>query len=210
MEFKSVIGSHHLIEPIGYGIVRKVVKRGAPVRSAAEQFMIHSLAYTFVHPHIKTVKPICVESPRAYTMEQIYEGLLIPESDYQKHSELYVGLMEFQQFMAVRGYWPWGYKILWNGHTCFILDFSNFGTIDRDRIQFPKDKHRRTVGDVDDRFPLVIRPESPALTLELVSSMGTSLEPVNPTLNLILDMEKIEDWEVMEMVDGYYADLLSS
>lgn len=221
MEFKAVYGSHHVLEPLGYGIMRKTVKRRAPVRSAVEQYSIHNLAYMFHHPHLKTVKPLELESARSYTMEQLYEGVIIPERDYSKFPDLFVGLMEFQQYMAHRGYWAWGYKVIWNGKVCILLDYSRFGTIDRDRVRFPGERVLRSVDNIEERFHLVAPLPAPTpapmsledqlrAPLQASGSVPSTLSIIQPAItHITVDMDKIEDWGFTVINDDYF-DFLSS
>jgi hypothetical protein len=192
MEFKAVYGSHHMIEPLGYLQVRKRINRGAHVRSAKEQFMIHSLAYEYKHPHITTVKPLMVESAKSYIMEELPDfARIIPETSYNIHIDLFTGLMEFQQFMVQRGYWPYGYTVMLvpSVDKCYILDYSQFGTIDRDRVRFPGEPYLRTTCDIEDRFPLAVGPPA--------ESLGPMTSPL-----LDLTLEKIDELEELGLMDA--------
>jgi hypothetical protein len=224
MEFKAVYGLHHVLEPIGYGILRKTIKRGAPVRSSTEQFAIHSLASMFSNPYIQVVKPLNLESSRSYTMEHIWEYVVIPEQEYSKFPNLFVALMEFQQYMALRGYWAWGYKVLWNQQKCYIVDYSRFGTIDRDRVRFPDERGLRSVENIEERFHLVAVPAAPADPVantvaapSLEEQLRAPIRAINPALPstplvsyLEVDFEKIEDWGLTLIDEEYFASISST
>lgn len=149
MEFISISGKNHILTPIGYNVVRKTIRRGAKVRSAVEQFAIHTTAYTFRSPLIYMPQPIAIESSRAYTMQHILEGTVIPACDYFKHPSLFIELHLFKLFMMQHNYWPHGYNIIQYKTVYILYDFSLFGIIDRDYIKFPKIASVYTLEEAD-------------------------------------------------------------
>jgi hypothetical protein len=151
MEFTSVLGSCHLLEPIGYNQVRKMIVSRF-VRSAVEQWEIHSLALHFESPVLYIPKLYNLESAGAYTMEQFYDGKLLNTDEYYGHAFLMSELERFKRYMISCGYWPFGFKVFHDGrHGRYILiDFSRFGTIDGGQVKFPKIKKLFTLQEAED------------------------------------------------------------
>lgn len=195
MEFTSVLGSSHLMMPIGYNQVRKMIISRF-VRSAVEQWEIHKLALLFESPLLYIPQLYNLESAGAYTMEQFYEGQLLAPEDYYYNSFFMSELERFKRHMIECGYWPFGFKVFHdNRHGRYILiDFSRFGSIDRGRIRFPKIKQIFTLEEAEDTlwtyYPVKTQPvyeelkedleentEVQMLSLDDLCSSLTSLYP---------------------------------
>ena len=151
MEFTSVRGSCHLMEPIGYNQVRKMIV-SRYVRSAVEQWEIHSHALRFESPVLYIPKLYNLESAVAYTMEQFYEGKLLHHEEYYGHSFFMSELERFKRYMIDCGYWPFGFKVFHDSRRgrYILIDFSRFGTIDRRQVRFPKIKQMFTLDEAED------------------------------------------------------------
>ena len=111
MEFRSVMGSHHLIQPIGYGLVRKIRRRGAPVHSAREQFLIHQEVYEFRSPILFIPKPVFQEGD-GYTMEEFATYSVLPTDCIGMVPALVAELRRLRDFLVPRGIYPLGFAIL--------------------------------------------------------------------------------------------------
>ena len=154
IEYVAAYGSHHIIEPIGYNIVHKIIKRRAPVRSAPEQYDIHKIAEGFVSDIITIPKVHNLVSRQSYTMEHIYDTVKVNPDDYMRIPNLFVALLEFQQFMTERGYWAYGYSVLATLDKYYLVDFSGFGAIDGYYVKFPKNATVHRLCDLQGYFEL--------------------------------------------------------
>jgi len=125
--FVAIQGSNHILEPLGYGILRKTVKRGSKVLSAADQFQIQQIASLFESPVFHVLPPIKLESQRSYTMPQLLDIHLI---DLEAHGEFFHReFYRFCQFMISEGYFPYESKVFYSLCKLYIIDFSHYGTI---------------------------------------------------------------------------------
>jgi hypothetical protein len=111
MEFRSVMGNHHLIEPIGYGLVRKTRRPRAPVRSAKEQFLIHQEVYEFDSPILFIPKPVAQEGD-GYIMEEFVAYSVLPTDCIGMVPALVAELTRLRDFLVPRGIYPLGFTIL--------------------------------------------------------------------------------------------------
>jgi len=125
--FVAIQGSNHVLEPLGYGVIRKTVKRGSKVLSAADQFQIHQIASLFQSPLFTILPPLVLESQRSYTMPYLldinYLGLEAQIGYFQREYN------RFCEFMISEGYFPFGSKVLYSQGKLHIIDFSHYGTI---------------------------------------------------------------------------------
>jgi hypothetical protein len=137
-EFVGAIGQHSIIHPLGYGKVLKRIHRGAPVRSAVEQHMIHSIAADFSSPLIHIPKVYELIDTRSYTMEYLLPGgVLVSSENYVSFPSLIRELNKFFYHMFSNGYFPYNFTILYYPNNTFALfDFSEFGSVDNGLIQF--------------------------------------------------------------------------
>jgi hypothetical protein len=151
MEFTSVLGSCHLMIPIGYNQVRKMIISRF-VRSAVEQWEIHKLALLYESPLLYIPQLYNLETAGAYTMEQFYDGKLLKDEDYYVHSFFMSELERFKRHMIACGYWPFGFKIFHDNRSgrYILIDFSRFGSIDRGRVRFPKIQKIFTLEEAED------------------------------------------------------------
>lgn len=185
MEFLSVEGKNHIIEPVGYNIVRKRIKRGKMLRSAYEQYAIQGAASEFRSAHLCIIPPIRCESEFAYTMQQIYQGRIIPPVEYFTRFDLYIDLCKFKIFMLERGYMLRGFFIMevaTNFYT--LLDFSRFGIVAGGRIRFPKDPKTYTLLEAEVAFGL-FNPPTPVYK-SLGGSFGLLEHPTEDIENIFL------------------------
>jgi hypothetical protein len=179
MEFTSVLGSCHRLEPIGYNQVRKMVVSRF-VRSAVEQWEIHKLALLYESPLLHIPQLYNLESAGAYTMEQFYEGSILSPEDYYFHSFFMSELERFKRHMVDCGYWPFGFKVFHDSRRAryTLIDFSRFGSIDRGRVRFPKIQKVFTLEEAEDTlwtyYPVKMQPVYEELKedLEEVSMMS--------------------------------------
>jgi len=102
--FVAIQGSNHVLEPLGYGVIRKTVKRGSNVLSAADQFQIQQIASLFQSPIYTILPPLKLESQRSYTMPYLWDV-------YHFQLESHNGIIteeyhRFCEFMIREGYYP--------------------------------------------------------------------------------------------------------
>lgn len=161
MEFTSIVGSQHTIEPIGYHQLRKKLRSDVKlvVRSIKEQFLIHSLASDFQSTRIVIPSPLRIESATSYIMDMIYHFVPLNPSTYVNFPELFDELIRFKNYMYIRGYFAAGFTILHHPEvSMFVLvDFSQFGTIDSNFVMFPKIKQKYTILEAETQFGLAGR-----------------------------------------------------
>jgi len=150
MDFRSIQGKNHLIEPIGYCQVRKTKKIGAQVRSTTEQFLIHEIAYEFVSPILCIPKPTRLDET-SYCMEQIWGGTVLPSQAVPFFPQLVSELRRFKEFLITKNIYPIGFTIHqinnesiegW-ARSCAtplysLVDMSFFGIIQGSRVSIPK------------------------------------------------------------------------
>ena len=222
MEFISYVGSQHILEPIGYDYVRKRKRRDVHgvVRSIHEQFQIHSLAVDFSSKKIYIPKPIQIESRESYTMELVYLSKRIDPSMYTNDPELFDELIRFKNYMYMRGYFAAGFSILQHPHIpIFILvDFSQFGTIDKYFVMFPKLRQKYTILEAEQQFGLLgrdivtesfkkkhIAAKSPLVLPILHTSipellLADTADDHESAMNSIIYKDEIIDWDKIETI----------
>jgi len=125
--FVGIQGSNHVLEPLGYGVIRKTVKRGSKVLSAADQFQIHQIASLFQSPLFTILPPLELESQRSYTMHYLWD--IFPFNLETQGELFHREYHRFCEFMIREGYLPFGSKILCSEGRLHIIDFSHYGTI---------------------------------------------------------------------------------
>ena len=159
MEFNSIVGNQHTIEPIGYNQVRKKLRSDVKlvVRSIREQFLIHSLASDFQSKSIIIPSPLRIESSKSYVMDMVYNLSPMNPSDYTLLPELFEELIKFKNYMYVRGYFAAGFTILHHPEVSIyaLVDFSQFGTIDYNFVMFPKIPTKYTILEAETQFGLI-------------------------------------------------------
>ena len=157
IEFKVRQGLHHLLTPIGDGKLHKqIVGHTGTIRSATEQYTIHSAAAEFSSDLLRVPKLYGLVNHRSYVMEHIYGGFNYPKNCYHLHPLLVEELEKFSVFMKQRGYYPYGYSVLQTEINRFVLvDFSGFGTIDRGFVSFKHNKAPLSIDDVDIHYGLI-------------------------------------------------------
>lgn len=127
-EFVGAYGHHHILSPIGYGRMLKTVIRGTPVRSAAEQFVIHSIATHFCSNLIRIPAVYELMNRNSYVMEHMMCGHFVSPVQYKCDMRLMYALNEFFRHMLREGYFPYNFTLLANPDgTYTLLDFSQFG-----------------------------------------------------------------------------------
>lgn len=136
-EFLGAIGQHHVISPIGYNKVVKSVRRGAPVRSAAEQHAIHTVAAQFFSP-ILVIPPVFeLLDNYSYVMYHVPPGQYVRPSIFKSNMQFLSELNRFYKHMMAEGYYPFNYTILYHeSGQLTLLDFSQFGTLNNGMIKF--------------------------------------------------------------------------
>lgn len=156
MEFTSIQGKRHLIEPIGYNIVRKKILPGKMLHSAVTQFEIHRKAFEFKSNLLFIPEPLTIESAYSYTMKQIYEYRILTVNEYIQHIAFFLELCRYKQFMIDAGFWPRGFTVACNSVGQFMLfDFSDYGIIDKGYVKFPREKVRYTLDAADAKFSIL-------------------------------------------------------
>jgi len=153
MEFLSIETNNHILRPIGYGLIEKYVKRGAPVRSAAEQFTIQRDATEFVSELLYIPKPINLNS-RSYTMEFMRDIMFVPEECYSMSELLLRELIRFTAFMIHKHYFITSCNVYYDcNHNRFVVfNFSQTGFIDNMRVRFPHDTNTYSIYEADMRY----------------------------------------------------------
>jgi hypothetical protein len=185
MEFNSISGTNHLLQPLAYNRVRKIILQGRKVRSAVEQFTIHTFARDFRSSLIYFPEPYEVDGPRSYTMQMIIDGDVVKPADYFKHPALFFELARFKEFMMRQHFWPFGYNIIKYKAVYILFDFSLFGTIERGLVKFPKIARRIPLAEAETAFQAWAG----------VPSM------------LFLQMDEPIDKELLEKIETYYGDI---
>ena len=144
--FRAKRTPRHMIEPIGYGLLRKTVNRGAAVNSAVDQFNIHCIASEFRSKWLHILPPHSHDSPRSYILQEHvdcepFSGKIISEltSYYDDLDEDYTA---FKRHMMKEGYFVRGFTILTQSTTflqppLYVIDFSLFGCIQESLVRFP-------------------------------------------------------------------------
>jgi len=137
---------NHLIEPIGYGLIRKTVKRGAHVNGAVDQYRIHEIAADFRSEWIQVPAVGSQDSLRSYTMTECVDcdrlpSTMIPEL-YACIEELDADYVKFKCYMMREGYFVRGSSFLRKQTTftrppIFVVDFSLYGAIQEGLVRFP-------------------------------------------------------------------------
>jgi len=153
MKFLSIETEHHILRPIGYGLVEKYVKRGAPVRSAAEQFTIQADASQFESAILYIPKPVALES-RAYTMPMIYNAIRVPIPYYSMCKPVLYEIVRFIGFMLKRNYFLHSFTILYDmtQERFALIDFSHCGFIQGTAVRFPQDENTYSIDEADARY----------------------------------------------------------
>jgi hypothetical protein len=182
MDFRSVQGKHHLIEPIGYCQVRKTKKVGAKVRSTTEQFLIHEIAYEFESSILCIPKPIRLEET-SYCMEQIWGGTGLPPRAIPFFPLLVYELRRFRDFLISKNIYPAGFTILQIDKECIegwsrpcanplyaLVDMSCFGIIQGPWVSIPKLSIVR-LEDMNTCFELFLKnPEDTSLNEQVLDN----------------------------------------
>lgn len=131
--YVSIHGSNHLLEPIGYSVMRKTVTQGAKVLCAADQFEIHQIASMFQSPLFTIDPPIEIDSPSSYTMRHIHDAYPFP---LITHGGLFQEeFTRFHDYMIREGYFPLGNTILFSDGRLYIIDFSQYGMIQTSTLE---------------------------------------------------------------------------
>lgn len=141
--YRALRTNSHLIEPLGYGVLKKTVKRGAAVHDATEQFRIQSIAALFESRWFTVATPLRIESPRSYTMAEVVDCYVLSRSEFvtcmDECPELNDEWSRFVLYMIKEGYFVRGVKVVRCGDTIpfRILDTSLFGLVQQDLVKFP-------------------------------------------------------------------------
>jgi len=153
MKFLSIETDHHILRPIGYGLVEKYVKRGAPVRSAAEQFTIQLDATQFESHILYVPKPVAFER-RSYTMPMISKGFYVPSQYYSTCKPLLYEIVRFIGFMLKRHYFLHSFTIIYDTiqERFALLDFSRCGFIQGTAVRFPRDDNTYSIDEADTKY----------------------------------------------------------
>lgn len=138
MAFNAIQGSRHIIEPVGYNLVRKIVRPGQYTRSAREQYEIHEHAVQFPSAILRVPPVHTLESRQSYIMYEIpLNCVRIPNDTHGDHPVLIAELIQFYDYMASFGYFAYGFTIFQTGSAYILLDFSQFGSIQGEYVRFP-------------------------------------------------------------------------
>jgi len=138
--------ARHLIEPIGYGLLRKTVRRKALVNAATDQYEIHKVAADFRSTWIRVPPPCSLDSTYSYTMTECEDCDALPESVV---SDLVCALdavdtdfAAFKCYMMNEGYFARSNRFLRKRTTFtqppfYLVDFSLYGHIQGGLVRFP-------------------------------------------------------------------------
>jgi hypothetical protein len=142
--------ARHVVEPIGYGLLRKVVRRKAlptnRVNAAADQYEMHAIAAEFRSTWIRVPPPCSLDSPHSYTMAEVEDCDALPDSVV---SDLVCVLDTFEAefsafkcYMMREGYFARGNRFLRKRTTYgeapfYLVDFSLYGHIQGGLVRFP-------------------------------------------------------------------------
>ena len=178
MEFLSTEGKNHILQPIGYNIIRKRIKPGKMLRSAVEQFAIQEIAHNFKSDVLYIPKPITLESNYAYTMEHVYGGIKVPPSEYYKCIPLYLELCRFKYYMLENNFVPRDFTLIAHpSQRVILVDMSKFGIVQDHHVRFPKDSQLYTLLDAEKQYGLLfscmICIENDAIALSLIDEGET-------------------------------------
>ena len=145
--YRALYTQNHVIEPLGYGIVKKTVRRGARVHSGLEQYRIQSIASLYESKWFSVPKPLTLElSSKSYAMPEVIDGHVMSRSEVMAYMDLSGDLelawTQYILYMIKEGYFVRGSRILrCNEGTPFqILDVSLYGTIQGDLVKFPDER----------------------------------------------------------------------
>jgi len=136
----------HLIEPLGYSLLRKTVKQGARVNAAADQFTIHTIASDFRSQWVCVPDAHSMDSARSYTMSECVDCELLPDALASELFGFFLELNEdyiaFKQYMMREGYFVRGGSFLrkttsFTRPPLFLVDFSRYGSIQGNLVRFP-------------------------------------------------------------------------
>jgi len=134
-QFRNIYGSHHIIYPHDGGqVIKRIVRRG--MRSAREQYEIHKIATDFKHPILRIPSISSMIDDKSYSMEQIYAYQKIHPILMCMNTVLKDGMVDYYNYMIKCGYFPYGHTILFTGLHIVIIDFSQYGTIQGERVYF--------------------------------------------------------------------------
>jgi hypothetical protein len=142
--------ARHVVEPLGYGLLRKVVRRKAlptnRVNAAADQYEMHAIAAEFRSTWIRIPPPCSLDSPYSYTMTEVEDCDALPDSIV---SDLVCVLDTFEAefsafkcYMMREGYFARGNRFLRKRSTYteapfYLVDFSLYGHIQGGLVRFP-------------------------------------------------------------------------
>jgi hypothetical protein len=138
--------ARHLLEPIGYGLLRKTVARGVLANSGVDQYQIHSIASDFRSSWIRVLPPHSLDSPHSYTMPECVDCDAIPDALIPelcaRCSDLNNDYIAYKIYMMNEGYFVRGSRFLRQRTTftqppLYLVDFSLYGVIQGNCVRFP-------------------------------------------------------------------------
>jgi hypothetical protein len=140
-QYKNIYGLRHVVYPHDKGyVVKRILKSG--VRSATEQYEIHKIACDFKHELLRAPCVGELLDSKSYSMEQIYEYHKLHPFILDMYPPLKEALRAYSDYMKSHGYFPYGYTILISDLKFIIIDFSQYGSIQGDRVYF---KHLKRI-----------------------------------------------------------------
>jgi len=144
--FRAKRTAHHVIEPLGYGLLRKTVRRGAKVNSASTQYEIHRLASDFRSQWLCILPPHSLDSSHSYTIIEHQDCDPLPTTlvadllaDIAYLNEDYVA---FKNHMLREGYFVRDSCLLRRQTVTthpplFLIDVSLYGAVQGGLVRFP-------------------------------------------------------------------------
>jgi hypothetical protein len=152
--------ARHVMEPLGYGLLRKVVRRKAlptnRVNAAADQYEIHTIAAEFRSTWIRIPPPCSLDSSYSYTMVEVEDCDALPDSvvtDLVCVLDTFdAEFSAFKCYMMREGYFARGCRFLRKRTTYtqglpssgpateapfYLVDFSLYGHIQEGLVRFP-------------------------------------------------------------------------
>lgn len=142
--------ARHLLEPLGYGLLRKTVHRKAlpknRVNAAADQYEMQTIAAEFRSTWIRIPPPCSLDSPYSYTMTEVEDCDALPDSVVTDLvcvlDAVDTDFAAFKCYMMREGYFVRGCRFLRKRTTYtqapfYLVDFSLYGCIQGGLVRFP-------------------------------------------------------------------------
>lgn len=155
-QFRSIYGSHHVVYPHDKGyVIKRILKSGA--RSATEQYEIHRIACDFKHNLIRVPRIGTLFDAKSYSMEQIFEYHKVHIILIALYPALKEALSAYHDYMKSHGYFPYGYTLLQSEAKFIIIDFSQYGSMQTDRVYFKHLKNTIPLSEAQEYYDITCK-----------------------------------------------------